>query len=205
MIHNILRKRRFCVSILEVFAIACMVTIIEGCGKIDKNQYSRTNAEDKAVNEIVKKLDGCSPSWVDIKADDINQRSKVLDCIKQFSRYDLDILQKALEQYVSIKRKENRIIDCDNIYILNRYIFNVPARIPLGSPGFASFSGGPADSNGIDELWPLSFNDKGNLVLTGVCHGYFGPAYLPVEEFKYFRKNYGIRLHNAIKEGENKK
>src|SRR5262249_27343731 len=38
--------------------------------------------------------------------------------------------------------------------------FAVPARVPIGRPRFASFTGIPLDSGFLDDLWPWALNSQ---------------------------------------------
>ncbi len=184
-------KRVFMISAALLF-----ISTVAGCGQIDKGPYSQTEnmSETRMVNDIIKTLDGCIP-WSEIEENDVNSRNEVMKTMEKLSRCDIDVLEKAVEKYV-LNKKEQNSYDVDSmsrLYVLNRYIFDVSAKKPWEAPRFGAFFVLPSEREGIVELWPLSFDDKGNLVLTGEFGGYFGESYLAVEEFKYFRKTYGVR------------
>jgi hypothetical protein len=79
------------------------------------------------------------------------------------------------------------------LYVLSRYIFNVPERAKFDSPTFGGWMGVPHNSEEINLLWPLSYDQQGNLALTGQFGGYMGDDYLAIQEFDYFRSAYGAR------------
>jgi hypothetical protein len=79
------------------------------------------------------------------------------------------------------------------IYVLNRYVFAVPRRRPLGSRRFGSFMGIPHDERSVDEWWPLARDARGRWKLTGRFEGYAGEDYQALEEFDYFRREFGPR------------
>jgi hypothetical protein len=205
MAFDIMRRHQIFFVIVETVVIGCLVAGIVGCKQGDEDLCSNTKPESEIymVDEICRTLDDCIP-WSQINANDVNSRNKVMDCMEKLSGYDLDILQKAVEKYVLNKEKLNSYDEdsMSRLYVLNRYIFNVPAKKTEGIPGFWGLFGDANNSGGVDGLWPLSFDDKGHLALTGTFGGYLGEPFMAVEEFKYFKEHYGVR---KIKRGENKK
>jgi hypothetical protein len=78
-------------------------------------------------------------------------------------------------------------------FVAVRYLFAVPARVPIGRPGFASFSGIPVDGRFVNNLWPWELEPHQIPRLTGYFRGYVGESYLAAEEAAYFARTYGIR------------
>jgi diadenosine tetraphosphatase ApaH/serine/threonine PP2A family protein phosphatase len=78
-------------------------------------------------------------------------------------------------------------------FVAVRYLFAVPARVPIGRPGFASFTGIPVDGDFVDDLWPWELEPHQIPRLTGYFRGYVGETYLAAEEAAYFARTYGIR------------
>lgn len=85
-----------------------------------------------------------------------------------------------------------------NIFVLLRFIFNVPKTIDLSNGGhlseFSSFSVGPG-SNSFDPrsfkiLWPVDFSGPTTKIANFM--GAFGGGYDPLEEIKLF-SSYGYR------------
>jgi hypothetical protein len=146
---------------------------------------------------IVKLIDNCIP-WNRIYENDESakdKREKIILTMKELDAFDLIDLRKGIEEYIKIKKSQDFYnIDCmSRLYILNRYIFNVPLKVDLNSPRFSCFAGIPLDASGINELWPLSYDAQGNLILTGKFIGYFGFEYLALQEFDYFNEKYAAR------------
>jgi hypothetical protein len=78
-------------------------------------------------------------------------------------------------------------------FVAVRYLFAVPARVPIGRPGFASFAGIPVKGDFVDDLWPWVLDADHIPRLTGYFQGYVGESYLAAEEAAYFARTYGIR------------
>ena len=78
-------------------------------------------------------------------------------------------------------------------FVTVRYLFAVPARVPIGRPRFASFTGIPVDGDFVDDLWPWELEPHQAPRLTGYFQGYVGETYLAAEEAAYFAHTYGIR------------
>jgi hypothetical protein len=156
--------------------------------------WSQPGKGKPAVRRAVELIESM-PAWSDVPADDLFSRRKIIDVLKELAMYDLDILRKAIRRYISRRKREDSydVSTMSRLYLLNRYIFNVPNKVPLGLRRFAAFFGMPYDSQWINELWPLSTDEKGEMVLTGEFRGYFGEVYLALEEFDHFRERYGLR------------
>ena|ERR1041384_3360545 len=148
------------------------------------------------MTEKVVELIESSPEWSEIPADDEASRSKIIEKMRGVAKYDLDTIRSAIEQYLSKKEQSeggNDVASMSRLYVLNRYLFDVPDKVPMGERRFGSFFGIPHDSQSVNEMWPLSVDDKGKLALTGSFKGYFGEEYLPLQEFDYFKEKYGPR------------
>ena len=60
-------------------------------------------------------------------------------------------------------------------FVAARYLFAVPARVPIGRPRFASFTGIPVDGDFVDDLWPWLEPHRSRA--DGYFQGYVGEAY----------------------------
>jgi hypothetical protein len=146
----------------------------------------------KEVEALIKGI----PAWSKLSPSDEKGRRKVMAAMKKLSQYDLNVLRKAMENFIAKKRQSRGGYDVDDmsrLFILNRYLFNVPDKVPIGAPHFGAFAGVPSDAHSVNDLWPLSFDASGKLILSGNFAGYFGDDYLALEEFDHFAKKYGAR------------
>ena len=157
------------------------------------------------IGNIVNIIETC-PSWARLsvveyeEGEDVVeiQKKMIMASMKELSKYDLDLLREAIKRYTSGDGRYSSAADA-RLYLLNRYIFNIAAGIPMGSMwSFAAFrpayaKGLPGHAIGHDELWPLSVDAEGNLVLTGSFRGYLGEEFQPLSEFDDFRKEFGVR------------
>jgi len=91
------------------------------------------------------------------------------------------------------------------LFLLNKYLFNLPDSIRRDNPHYIAFvaggyvqslSGQPGNPQPSDELngrWPWSADETGVWRLTGTFRGAAGPPYDSVAAFQYFREHYGVR------------
>lgn len=105
------------------------------------------------------------------------------------------MLKKAIERFIAERRGANNysVDDMSKLFVLNRYIFKVPAKSKLGEPGFGGWIGIPHDETEINELWPFAVRTDGRLELIGEFGGYNGDDFQAVEEFDYFNQRFGRR------------
>jgi hypothetical protein len=155
-------------------------------------------ADDQDQETAVMKAIAECPSWP-YSDEEITPhlQQELRGCARRLSAYDLDLLRLAFSQYADV--------DSDKLYVLARYLFDVPSGTHDDVPMFASFAGSrrglrgnlepPAVSyQGYVPLWPLGFNMNGDLVLLEQQGLYSGPPYGPLEEFAYFRERFERRI-----------
>ena len=155
-------------------------------------------ASDSTVNSVVKMIGAC-PAWSDLRASDILSRKASLACLERISHNDPDVIRKSMERYISNKRRRNAydVSSMSRLYVLNRYVFNVPEKAKFDRPTFGGWMGVPHNSEEINLLWPLSYDQEGKLALTGQFGGYLGDDYLAIQELDYFRSIYGARRNKG--------
>jgi hypothetical protein len=158
---------------------------------------SRDPADDQDQMDAVMKVIAECPSWP-YRDEEITPhlQQELRECARRLSAHDLDLLQLAFSRYADV--------DPNKLYVLARYLFDVPRGTHDDVPMFASFAGSrrglrrnltpPAVSHqGYVPLWPLGFNMNGDLVLLEQPGLYSGPPYGALEEFVYFRERFGRR------------
>jgi len=154
------------------------------------------------------------PRWPINKGGDPNveqsPKSRIEYSVFSISRYDLGDIRDALQMYIALSESpDNDILDKQHkIFIVNRYIFDVPEIVRRDSPHWAFvFTGDdgmprtmrvrnePQPDDTINALWPWSKDASGRLHLTGVGRGYTGAVTpsLRLKEFDYYRKTFGRR------------
>ena len=119
----------------------------------------------------------------------------ILDSCEKISRYKLGVIRKAIEKYqkdLSLSGSYN-VDSMSGLYVLNRYLFNVPDNAPLGNGTFGGWGGVPETDKGINWLWPLSIDADNHFDIIGTYHGYGGQPYLAVWEFDHFNEKYKPR------------
>ena len=118
---------------------------------------------------------------------------------------DTVVLRDALERYVSKRQAEDNysIGEMGKLFILNRYLFNVPSSSELKQASFfGAWYGVPENERYVNLLWPLKIENNGKLTLVGEFSGYFGPDFRAVEEFDYFHRRFGCRVRNGRGKGD---
>ena len=115
-------------------------------------------------------------------------------CLRKISACDIGDIRAAVEQYVDTNTKSGsqNLGNLSKVFLLNRYLFNVPQLVSIDSPLFGAWRN-PIQDGQLDLLWPFSLKPDGQLELSGMFSGYTGEAYRPMEEFDYFFKKYGLR------------
>jgi hypothetical protein len=157
---------------------------------------NRQNDNRSLEMEILRKIDSCA-QWSrltgDVGAD--KARAQIIKVMNELSKYDLDQLRTVLLMYIQRAQNDKSQDYLDKlsvVFILNRYIFDVPSDEPFVDPTFGGWLGVPHAQNKINNLWPLSVANE-QLQLTGVFRGYLGPPYRAIDEFDHFKTKYGLR------------
>jgi hypothetical protein len=169
-----------------IFSVTTMVALVLTMLSVS------ARASDATINRVVRTLETC-PAWT--SASDDLSRKRILVCLESISKNDLNVVRMAMERYIRIKMKRNSydVDSMSRLYLLNRYIFDVPEKAEFSRPTFGGWMGVPHSSQEINLLWPLSFDRNGKLALTGRFAGYLGDDYLALEEFDHFQQTYGER------------
>jgi hypothetical protein len=141
---------------------------------------------------LLQKLDACPP-WASLDVNDQQTVAVLMRALAFFQNCDYDVLRKVIARYVTIKTEteEYDVESASRLFILNRYLFNVPEIAPISEPHFGGWVI-PHDDRTANRLWPFRLKD-GQLILIGGFQGYFGAKYDALGEFDFFRKVYGLR------------
>lgn len=200
-----IRTIRFLACLIIV--VAMMATI--GCARdqVEPERSSDVETPSKSPDEdsiphIITTLEKC-PAWTNMEIEDTAEKESLLECLDELSTYETSILRKAIEQFISEERRREKdssidVVDVFNdlskLFVLNRYIFDVPAKSSRqDSRSFGGFWGVPGDDKEVNRLWPLGTTPDGELDLVGECQGYTGPPFRALAEFDYFNERFGRR------------
>lgn len=161
---------------------------------------SESNTKGKALTgkpaiEDIANLLEASPAWSNILANDNQSQKIVIEYLERISQYDLAIIRVAIEQYINHKMatKSYGVSSMSRLYVLNRYLFDLPTDYPFDRSTFGGWIGVPEGNGRINLLWPFSYDSQGQLVLTGRFGGYNGHDYLATQEFDYFQQTFPTR------------
>jgi len=159
-----------------------------------QNKSSTSESSKASADTVAREIERCPP-WSELREGDDATRQQIMKCLEQTANYDLVIIRQAMEKYVSIKRSEKAfdVSAMSRLYVLNRYVFDVPEKASFERSTFGGWMGVPHDSSSINLLWPFTVDERGKLTLTGQFSGYSGDDYLALQEFDYFKEKYRVR------------
>lgn len=190
---------------LWTFMVAILVgTAVSSCGPLDGTDAIKDR---RVADDVLAQL-RIGPAWSELPYYNDwrrdwrrDSRTRIMAKLEGMRQCDLDVIRDAIEKYVSGPK---RWVDCQRIdtmshlYVLNKYLFQVPETVPAGSvPLFGRWLGLPADLQKTNLLWPLSHQADGTLVLTGRFGGYVGADYKAMQAFDYYREKFGRRNFQA--------
>ena len=179
------------IAFLLPLVIGCHQKVIETKGK-----FSGMHSDGKEkVQVLVDEIERC-PAWSRHTSNDLVVRQAILNHLRTISQAESDDIRSAIELFIAAREKAGSygVDEMSKLFVLNRYLFDVPVSAdPEGAKYFGGWVGVPCDKNHVDLLWPLSLNDKGDLVLKNGFRGYLGDDYVAMDEFDWFTKKYGRR------------
>lgn len=131
------------------------------------------------------------------------------DTMRRIARYpsgSIRAAMKELHQKYTLGTRGTRGLDVDaKLFLLNKYLFDLPETVRRDSRHFAYFLTGwagmpmtgdpntPKDSDKAFVRWPWRAGRDGQWHLTGRTTIYMGPPYRPLRMFDYFRREFGRR------------
>jgi hypothetical protein len=141
-------------------------------------------------DEAIQLLRTC-PAWSDAKAN----RNQIVVCLRRLSQCDSAILRAVTKAFVAECRANGTytIAAMSKLFVLNRFVFNVPEHAKFSGPFFGGWEGVPHDEREMNVMWPLSHGKDGQLELSGAYGGYSGERFRALEEFDFFLRKYGRR------------
>ena len=160
------------------------------------SQAKQVQGEDVSV--VLGLIHSC-PSFFEITGREAANDKLVLESLqahlKQIAKYNLTVIRIAVSEYQKEKLNSRAFHSREKsrLFLLNRYIFNVPPGISLDSmpPQIGWRLDGIPNAN---LLWPLSvIDEQGNITLDVGFVVYTGQYYSPLEEFDYFNERFGLR------------
>jgi hypothetical protein len=145
-------------------------------------------------DEVARLLDEM-PAWSDVTSGDAAGLRAVESAVVVFAGRPPTPIVGGISTFTQRAQAGNGfdVAAMSKPFVTVRYLFAVPARVPIGRPGFASFTGIPVDGDFVDDLWPWELEPRRAPRLTGYFQGYVGETYLAAEEAAYFADTYGIR------------
>jgi hypothetical protein len=150
------------------------------------------------VQEVLELLTACK-SWM-LWYGDRKTAEGIMHSVRQIAQFPLTDMKEAIQEYArptELFGEEERFGESDvvrwgKIYVLHRYIFDVPEKGAGCPPYFGGFVGQSNQWPGM--MAPLAFDAvTGKIILKYQSGGYRGAGFRAVEEFDHFLKVYGLR------------
>lgn len=133
------------------------------------------------------------PKWSKIIPGDRRATRAIEDAAATIGGFDIKAIRSAIRLYLDQADAAPggpTIGDLSRIFVLNRYLFDVPPRAPLGEfPLFGGWHGVRSDRDTINPMWPWKMAGRRKR-LAGSFKGYSGPMYRALAEFDYFRRRF---------------
>jgi len=146
------------------------------------------------------------PTWVKLHSWEKQEKeqAQIEAAIRKIAGYDTDVIRSAEEFYLAADRGAT-IDRTGQLYILNKFLFDLPEKVRLDSPASNDFGGwwmnrpihrdprNPEDVGEVSMRWPWSENAQGAWRLTGRSNIFSGPPYQALQAFDFYRETYGRR------------
>ncbi|MBI3911708.1 MAG: hypothetical protein HY320_12355 [Armatimonadetes bacterium] len=177
-------------AVLAAVSVSVFVLLSAGCSASPDGTTRRARndrprrVKQRLVDEAFQKL-ASGPQRARTGPGSVDTLKAVENLIRDLAKYDVDVLREVVKR-VEAAPIDQRITLEDNILVLNRYIFNVPADAQI-------FHAYLARLDARDALWPWVVEKGGDLRLAYTPSVYSGPPPEILMEFDYYRKEYGIR------------
>ncbi len=175
--------------ILELYVLGCMSV---GC-------MSKTLATHNGADEALALIEAC-PSWLRGPGGQFPDPGPIMSCLRQLDGFQTPVLRAAIQQYQRAHARVGNNRAAATIFLLNRYLFNVPEWAPLTNGlGFGGWVGVPRRPREINLMYPLYAGPAGEISLGPGQVGLNG-SYAAIEEFDYLEQTYGRRQSYAPKQ-----
>lgn len=196
MIHKWLFRCEQCLMVAAVTALICP----SECAPNTKRAESKKQSRLKTAIELI----AACPDWLSVKPQKNveKQEREILDSLSKLSKLNTDTLRKAVEYHLRVVHQQQMETDRSpegRLFLLNRYIFNVPKTVPLQE----TVDGGKFVPQGaflkapkkVRGTWPLTIRD-GHASLIPPPYTYIKltrAEYPALKEFDLFYRKYGRR------------
>src|ERR1700722_10818058 len=134
------------------------------------------HSKDPEVIEAVTVMSDCpiGTQLTDLRRQ-ARERQKITACLRKLTHYRTSVLRAAELEYEGVLRARSPYSspgDLSVLYLVNRYIFNVPDVSPRSEARFfGGWEGVPVTDNEVNLLWPLAVGKSGDLELSGAFGG----------------------------------
>ena len=149
-----------------------------------------TFQRESSSEALAKKIQAC-PAWSEEDIKKMEVKIKIQSCLTEIAEHDITLIREALSKLLSDDDVSTATLS--RVFLLNRFLFEVPESSSLDYKIFGGWVGIPIDAGKINRLWPISRDAKGNLIIVGEFGGYFGHRYQALEEFDWFHHTFGLR------------
>jgi hypothetical protein len=125
------------------------------------------------METILNMFERC-PLWLELRrtqpydfysysGEDERKAVEIVRTMSELSQYSTDVLREAVRRWISEASPDNIDLRNSKVYVLNRYLFDVPRH----GKTIPQYPSDPPGRSSISPMWPLDLDKEGNIVLTG--------------------------------------
>jgi hypothetical protein len=179
----------------EFSFLLALLFLVTSCNRNDSIPKAASTMPITEDVQIVVKILEQMPDWTTFSLNKTHarERAAIEEGVRRVANYDLDTIRTAMAIYDTADAPGAM----GKLFVLNRYLFNLPEEVPTRSPHSQAFGGGwlgqPAKEDAVSLRWPWSIDAEGTWRLTGQFGGFMGPPYDALGAFDYYRKHFGKR------------
>lgn len=199
--------RRSLLVLLAIVSVSCR----EGAVSVKSDHLSISSDDEDTRNPRMNLIMGDledMPNWMvgPPPSKSLEVREQIEFDVEQIADEETADIREAVAKYSEIHSHYGLLSTAkQKMFLLNKYLFNLPERVRLDSPHLQFLGAGwgpvpffgnrekPQPSDGYDYRWPWSAGEDGVWRLTGVPEYYMGPDYDAVAAFDYYLKVFGRR------------
>jgi len=134
--------------------------------------------------------------WARLESTEVGLKILILNDFTKILEYPIKVIPRGIKIYMyecNSSKDGYNTDDMSKLYILNRYLFDLPEYVDINEPRFAAIRGIPVDKDKVNLLWPFEKTQNKELKITGIFKGYSGESLQALQEFDFFKNKYGVK------------
>jgi hypothetical protein len=137
------------------------------------------------------------PAWADVRPRDAAGLAAVQAAVQALAALSAQQVLAGAQAYAQSFEEAGAapygVSAMSRLFVLNRWLFDLPASVPAGQAGYGGFLGKPVVNGQLQLRWPWAAGADGRLELTGYFAGYAGESFDGVAEAGDWLGRYGLR------------